>query len=75
MIRIETKLPLCDHNNHLDLSCSEDTPPSYLDTNDIKLDLETHKTSKRNSGLVKNSPKYAHGGTWFQAYKMLEFHM
>ena len=62
---------------HSDLSCSEEDDlelcPSYSDTTDIKLNLETHETLNRN-GQRKNSPEYAYGGTWFQVYKTLKFH-
>ena len=52
MVGIDVQLPLYDHDSHSDLSRSEEDDlklcPSYSDTTDIKLNLETHKTLNRN---------------------------
>ena len=51
MVGIDVQLPLYGHSSRLDSSCSEEDDlklcPSYSDTTDIELNLETHETLNR----------------------------
>ena len=48
MVKIEAKLVLYDHDSRSDSSCSKEDSHLRIRTKDIKLNLETHETLKRN---------------------------
>ena len=58
VVGVDVQLPLYDHDSRSDLSCSEEDYlklcPSYSDTKDIKLNLDTHETLNRNLRTKKD---------------------